>query len=87
MADVVEDLGVLMDNSFSSSIHCEEAASKARWRLFMIRRSFAELSVSAFAVLYNTLVRSHFEYAMQARSPIIIADADRLETRSVKGFR
>ncbi len=51
----------------------------------MIRRSFA--------ALYNTLVRSHCEYAMQACSPNIVADTgfleliQRLATRLVKGFR
>ncbi len=64
-ANVVKNLDVLVDNSFSHPIHCKEAASKARRMLFMIRRSFAEISVSAFAPLfYNTLVRSHFVYAM-----------------------
>ncbi len=51
---VLEDLGVLMGNSFSSAIHCKKVASKARQMLFMIKRSFAELSVSAFAAPYNT---------------------------------
>ncbi len=32
---------------------------------------FAELPVSAFAALYNTLVRLHLEYAIQACSPIV----------------
>ncbi len=46
-----------------------------------------------FAVLYNTLVRPHLEYAMQACSPNLVADADcleqiqRLAMRLVKGFR
>ncbi len=49
--------------------------------------------MSAFAPLYNTLVRPHLEYAMQACSPNLVADADcleqiqRLATRLVKGFR
>ncbi len=73
----VEDLGVLMGNSFSSSIHCKKAASKARW--IMIMRPFAELSVSAFAAPYNTLVRPHLEYPMQACSPNLAADSDGLE--------
>ncbi len=64
VANVVKDLGVLMDNSFSPSIYCKQAASKAKRMLFMIRRSFAELSVSAFTAPYSTLVRPHLEYAM-----------------------
>ncbi len=59
----------------------------------MIRRSFGELSVSAFAAFYDTLVRPNLECAMQACRPGPIADADFLEqiqllaTRLVKGFR
>ncbi len=68
-------------------------SSKARRRLFMIRRSFAELSVSTFTPLYKTLVRLHLEYAMLDWSPNLVADADcleqiqRLATRLVKGLR
>ncbi len=93
LANVVEDLGVFIDNSFSPSIHCKEAAFKARWMLFVIRRLFAELSVSAFAPIYNTLAWPHLEYAMQACSSNLVAEAYRLErthwlvTRLVKGFR
>ncbi len=48
---------------------------------------------SAFAALYNTLIRPHLEYARQACSPNIFTDADclehihRLATRLVKSFR
>ncbi len=90
---VVKDLCVVMDSSFSPSIHCKHIASKARRMLFMIKRPFAEQSVSALASLYNTLVRPHFEYTMKACSPNVVADADcleqiqRLATRLVKGFR
>ncbi len=93
VAHVVKIVGILLASSFSPSIHCREAASKARRMLFLIRWSFAQLSVSAFAALYNTLVRPHLEYAMQACSPNLAADADcleqiqRLATRLVKGFR
>ncbi len=54
--------------------------------------SFVELSVPAFAPIYNTLARPHFEHAMQVCSPNLAADADcleqiqRLATRLVKGF-
>ncbi len=35
----------------------------------MIRRPFAELSVSKFTLLYNTLIQPHREHAVQACSP------------------
>ncbi len=89
----VKDLGVFMNNSFSPSINCREAASKSRRMLVMIKRPFVELSVSAFTALYNTLVRPHLEYAMQACSPNLAAEANcleqiqRLATRLEEGFR
>ncbi len=57
-ANVVKDLGDLMDNSFSQSSHCKEAVSKARRLLLTIRWSLTELSVSAFAAPLNMLVRT-----------------------------
>ncbi len=65
----------------------------------MIRQLFAEISLSAFAVIYitrlydNTLVQPNLEYAKQASTPNLVADAhyleqiQRLATRLVKGFR
>ncbi len=81
-----------MDNFVSPTIHCREVTSNVRHMLFMMRWSFAELSVPAFAPLYNMLVWPHLEYVMQVCSPNLFADADcleqiqRLATRLVKGF-
>ncbi len=41
----------------------------------MIRQLFAELSMSKFVPLYNALVRPHLEYAVQACSPNLCANA------------
>ncbi len=82
-----------MDSSFTPSIHCKGAVSKARRMPFIIRWAFAEKSVSAFAALYNTLVRPDLEYAMQACSPNLLTDVNyleqfqRLAMSLVKGFR
>ncbi len=92
VTNFVKDLGVFIHNSFLPSIHSTEVAFKARRMLFMTRRSFAELSVSVFALLYNTLVRPHLEYAMQACLPNLVVNPDcldeiqRLARRLVKGF-
>ncbi len=79
VANVDKGLGVLMDNFLSPSVHCKEAAYKARRMLFMIKHSFAELCVPSFAPLYNTLVGPHLENAMQAYSPNLVADTECLE--------
>ncbi len=52
VVNVVKDLGVVMDYSFSPSIHCRQAASTARRMLFIKRRPSAELPVSAFTPLH-----------------------------------
>ncbi len=50
---LVKDLGVQTDNMFSPSAQCTEAANKARRLIFMIRRSFQDLSKSAFIPLFE----------------------------------
>ncbi len=78
---------------FSPSAQCTEAANKARRLIFMIRRSFQDLSKSAFIPLYGASVRPHLEYGMPACSPILVADINHLEriqrlaTRLVTGMR
>ncbi len=74
VSNLVKDLGVQTDNMFSPSAQCTEAANKARRLIFMIRRSFQDLSKSAFITLYEALVRPHLEYGMPACSPNLVAD-------------
>ncbi len=89
----VRDLGVTLDTTFTTSAHCLEAANTARHLLFMVLRSFCELSKTAFTPLYCALVRSHLENAMEANTPTLRADINQLErvqrltTRLVRGLR
>ncbi len=53
LSKLVKDLGVQTDNAFSPSAQCTEAANKGRRLIFMIRRSFQDLSKSAFMPLYE----------------------------------
>ncbi len=57
---------VLFFNYLSPSAQCTEAANKARRLIFIIRRSFQDLSKLAFIPLYEALVRSYLEYGMSA---------------------
>ncbi len=58
----------------------------------MIRRSFQDLSKSAFIPVYAALVRPHLEYGMPACSPNLVPDINhlertqRLDTRLVTGI-
>ncbi len=65
--------------ALSPSAQCTEAANKARRLIFMIRRSFQDLSKSAFIPLYGALVRPHLEYDMSACAPNLVADINHLE--------
>ncbi len=51
----------------------------SRRMLFMLRLSFAALSVFTFSNLYYTWLRPHLEYAMQACSPNLATVADCLD--------
>ncbi len=59
----------------------------------MVRRSFCELSKTAFTSLYCALARPHLEYAMEANAPTLRVDINQLErvqrlaTRLVRGLR
>ncbi len=87
------DLGVPLDTTFTASNHCREAANTARRLLSMVRRSFCELSKTAFIRLYCAIVRPHLEHAMEANAPTLRADINqpervqRLATRLVRGLR
>ncbi len=76
---LAKDLGVETDDVFSPSAQCTEATQKARRLIFIIRRSFQDLSKSAFIPLYGTLVRPRLEYGMPACSPNFVADINRLD--------
>ncbi len=73
VSKLVKDLWVQIDNLFSPSVN------KARQLIFMIRRSFRDLSKSAFIALNGSLVHPHLEYGMPACSPILEADINHLE--------
>ncbi len=72
-------------------MQCKEAANTARRLLFMVRRSFAELSQSAFIPIYCAIVRPHLEYLMEANAATLRADINQLEralaTRLLRGLR
>ncbi len=59
----------------------------------MVRRSFSELSKTAFISLYGAILRPHLGYAMEASAATLRADINQLErvqrltTRSRKGLR
>ncbi len=75
----VRDLGVPLDTTFTASANCMEAANTAMRLLFLVRRSFCELSKTALTPLYCALVQPHLEYAMESNTPTLRVDNNQLE--------
>ncbi len=78
VSKLVKERGFQTDNMFSPSAQCTESANKARRLIFMIRRSFQDLSISSFIPLYEALVRPHLEYGMPTCLPNLVADINHL---------
>ncbi len=82
-----------MNSAFTHSAYILAVANKARVVLLFIRRSFSCLTKDIFVPLYNSLVRPHLKYAIQANFPHLKRDINHLEripsatTRLVKGLR
>ncbi len=82
-----------MTSTFRTSLHCQQAANRARRNLFLLRRGFAVSTPEIFRPLYLALVRPILRYGQQASSPYLRRDIDlmeriqRLATRMVKGMR
>lgn len=86
------DLGVTVHKSGKPSRQCAEAAKKANRILGMIKRTIISREKEIILQLYKTLVRPHLEYCVQAWSPYLRQDIDKLEkvqrraTKMIKGF-
>ncbi len=89
----VTDPGVQTDNVVSPATQCTEATNKTRRLINMIRRSFQDLSKSAFVPFHGAFVRPHLENGTPAYSPNLVAGInhqDRIQisaTRLVTGMR
>ncbi len=75
----VRNIGVPLDTTFTALAHCIGAVNIARRLLFLVRRSFCELSKTAFTPLYCALARPHIEYAMEAYAATLREDINQLE--------
>ena len=77
------DLGVLVDNELNFSKHIRSIVAKANRIIGLIKISFESVEetkdVKMFSNLYNTLIRPHLEYCVQAWSPHLQKDIEILE--------
>ena len=74
-----KDLGVYVHQSLKPSQHIAAAVQKANQVLGMIKRNITNKSTSVITKLYKELVRPHLEYGVQAWSPWLKKDIDKLE--------
>ncbi len=87
------DLWVPRDTTFTASAHCIEAANTTRRLLFLVRRSFCELSKTALTPIYCALARPQLKYVMKANAPTLRAEKNHFErvqrfpTLLVRGLR
>ncbi len=65
------DLGVFVPTNFKPSVSVRLAVSRARARLFQLRRGFVVMTKEAFLPLYLSLIHPILEYAIQAVSPYL----------------
>ena len=73
------DLGVTISSNLKPSQQCSEVVKKANKIIGLIGRSFEYKSKDIILTLYNSLVRPHLEYCVQAWCPYYRKDIDKLE--------
>ena len=75
-----KDLGVIIDNKFKFRDQCIWARNKANKMLGFIKRNVSYKSKYVIRSLYNSYVRPHLEYCMQAWQPHHEQDLNMLES-------
>ena len=73
------DLGIYVACDLNPSRQCAQASQKVMSVLDMIKGNFRRITVHDFKILYNSFVRPHLEYCIQAWSPYLVADISSLE--------
>lgn len=87
------DLGIVITNSLKATEHCQTAAKKGMSAFRTLKTAFDEFTVENFTGLFNTYVRPHLDYCIQAVGPQLVQDIDTLErvqrraTKMVAGLR
>ena len=86
------DLGIIVRNDLKVSSQCVKVVKTANQVLEMIKRTFSYKTIDNLLPLYESLMRPHLEYCMQAWSPHLRKDIHLLDgvqhraTRMVLGW-
>ena len=73
------DLGVIISNDLKTHSQCVKAKNKAEKMLGIIKRNVSYKSKEVVTKLYNSYVRPHLEYCIQAWNSYHKGDIDMLE--------
>ena len=65
-----------MTSDLKSSSQCAKSAATARRVIAMVRRTFKNLDVADFRLVYKTYIRPHLEFCIQAWSPHFVKDVE-----------
>ena len=74
-----KDLGVIISRNFKVSKQCIKATKKGNQILGLIKRTFTCRKKEVVIRLYQSLVRPHLEYCIQAWRPHLVKDIMLLE--------
>ena len=74
-----KDLGVNLSDTLKAEKQCAEAAKKGNRVLSLIKCNFKFFTKDIIIRLHKQMVRPHLEYAIQAWSPYLQKDIDKLE--------
>ena len=78
-SDREKDLGIVVSQDLKTHVQCLEARNKANRMLGIINRNVSYKSKDVITKLYNSYVRPHLEYCIQAWRPYHRGDIDMLE--------
>jgi len=77
--DVVNDLGVLVDQHLTFSQHIDGVVQKATCRCYLVFKSFQSRNTNLLVRAFTTYVRPLLEVNSQVWSPHLLKDIRRLE--------
>nr|VZI46185.1 unnamed protein product [Spirometra erinaceieuropaei] len=77
--DAQKDLGVWITNSLKPSLQCSKMANSAMSILYLVKRAFSSFDEDCFAKVFQTFMRAHLEFAIQAWRPWTVKDFGILE--------
>jgi len=77
--DSFKDLGVVIDEKLTFRDHMHDKINTAYAMLGIIKRNFNYLTISSFALLYKSMVRSHLDYCSSVWVPYKKGDIELLE--------